>query len=315
MNMTGGSPHYTVLARRYRPQKFDDVVAQLLDRLARRHVDRTELARAPGGLDGCDDFRAPLGAASGDHDMGAGPGQPPGLRAAEDETNSGAARPALGYIDHPPLAPLLLAAIRAVLGDSILAIRLLPALTHALLIVLTACTARRLGGGTPAQLLASTAVAWGPGYLALCDFYSMNCLEVLLWATVLHVFVVRCLDDRPRLWWALGALLGLAALNKHTVITLVVTGQMFDGSAFEAFDCVRIVGPGPENALVVNATAPEAWVDVAPADEFLDEGGFATFERFYEPGGFGFERTVSERLAWWAERRRSGSQDPKREEG
>lgn len=26
-------------------------------------------------------------------------------------------------------------------------------------------------------------------------------------------------------------------------------------------------------------------------------------ERFYEPGGFGFEKTIAERLAWWAERR------------
>jgi putative ATPase len=29
-------------------------------------------------------------------------------------------------------------------------------------------------------------------------------------------------------------------------------------------------------------------------------------ERFYEPGGFGFEKTIAERLAWWAERRNRG---------
>ncbi|MDX1493555.1 MAG: hypothetical protein R3253_05835, partial [Longimicrobiales bacterium] len=27
-------------------------------------------------------------------------------------------------------------------------------------------------------------------------------------------------------------------------------------------------------------------------------------ERFYHPGGFGFEKTIAERLAWWAERRK-----------
>ena len=28
--------------------------------------------------------------------------------------------------------------------------------------------------------------------------------------------------------------------------------------------------------------------------------------RFYEPGRFGFEKTISERLQWWAERRNKG---------
>lgn len=32
-------------------------------------------------------------------------------------------------------------------------------------------------------------------------------------------------------------------------------------------------------------------------------------ERYYEPGGFGFEKTIAERLAWWAERRKSGPDD------
>ena len=28
--------------------------------------------------------------------------------------------------------------------------------------------------------------------------------------------------------------------------------------------------------------------------------------RFYEPGDFGFEKTIAERLRWWAERRKKG---------
>jgi putative ATPase len=32
-------------------------------------------------------------------------------------------------------------------------------------------------------------------------------------------------------------------------------------------------------------------------------------ERFYEPGRFGFEKTIAERLRWWANRRASGGDD------
>ena len=45
--MTGGSPHYTVLARRYRPQKFDDVVAQQHVAQALRNAIRAN-PRSPG---------------------------------------------------------------------------------------------------------------------------------------------------------------------------------------------------------------------------------------------------------------------------
>ena len=38
------------------------------------------------------------------------------------------ARPALGYVDHPPLAPLVLAAVQHLFGGSLLALRLVPAL-------------------------------------------------------------------------------------------------------------------------------------------------------------------------------------------
>src|SRR4051795_2019300 len=56
-----------------------------------------------------------------------------------------ARRPALGYVDHPPLAPLLLAIVRAVAGESLLAIRLLPFLCGATVIWATGRIAREFG--------------------------------------------------------------------------------------------------------------------------------------------------------------------------
>src|SRR5438445_12380141 len=51
-----------------------------------------------------------------------------------------------GYVDQPPLIPFLIRICRAVLGDSLRAIRFIPALAPSLLIVQTALLARDFGG-------------------------------------------------------------------------------------------------------------------------------------------------------------------------
>jgi hypothetical protein len=60
---------------------------------------------------------------------------------------------AWGYVDHPPLSIAVLAAVKAVLGDSLPAIRLVPALLGALLVVLGGALARVMGGGRFASVL------------------------------------------------------------------------------------------------------------------------------------------------------------------
>src|SRR5438876_400892 len=50
-----------------------------------------------------------------------------------------------GYVDQPPLIPFLIHISRAVLGDSLRAIRFIPALASSLLVVQTAVLARELG--------------------------------------------------------------------------------------------------------------------------------------------------------------------------
>jgi len=55
---------------------------------------------------------------------------------------------AWGYVDHPPLSIALLAGWKSVFGDSLLSLRILPALAGGALILLVARLAARMGGGT-----------------------------------------------------------------------------------------------------------------------------------------------------------------------
>ncbi len=132
-----------------------------------------------------------------------------------------ARRLAWGYPDHPGLYPALLRLNVALAGDSILAIRVLPALAGGGAVVLTGFVAQRLGGGRLAQTVAALAMTTMTLGLGFFSFGSMNCLEVLFWTAALWLFAERCRSGDPRLWLAVGAVLGLAAHNKHTIAILV----------------------------------------------------------------------------------------------
>jgi 4-amino-4-deoxy-L-arabinose transferase-like glycosyltransferase len=123
-----------------------------------------------------------------------------------------------GYVDHPPLSVALLAASRALLGDSLLAIRLLPSLCEAAAPIVTAALAPELGGGGRAQLLSALAVAVAPIGLAVGFGYSMNPIEHLLWPLAALCLARLQNGGDPRIWLLLGGLLGLGLLNKLSTL-------------------------------------------------------------------------------------------------
>ena len=129
-------------------------------------------------------------------------------------------RLAAGYVDHPPLSVWILRAWTTLAGDSVFALRVLPAVAGSLFVLLTVRLVQRFGGGFAAQFLAAVTTALAPLSLAIFDFYSMNAFEVVLWTAITLLVVQRVQEDRPRLWLAIGLLFGLGALNKHTVSLL-----------------------------------------------------------------------------------------------
>src|SRR5271168_4815926 len=82
---------------------------------------------------------------------------------------------AWGYVDQPPLIPFLIHVCRAVLGDSLRSIRLIPAVASSLLVVQTAILAREFGGRRFALLLSAIAVVIAPQYLSNGSLLGTNC--------------------------------------------------------------------------------------------------------------------------------------------
>jgi len=124
---------------------------------------------------------------------------------------------AWGYVEHPPLSIALLAVWRAISGDSLPALRALPALAGAGQMLLAAVFTRRLGGGAFAAILAATCVLAAPVYLGTQHVYSMNAFDQLFWVLIAFLLDRALERGTTQRWLALGIVLGLALLNKLSV--------------------------------------------------------------------------------------------------
>ncbi len=127
-------------------------------------------------------------------------------------------RLAWGYVDHAPLAPFLARLSRWAMGDSIRALRFLPAVSSGLKVLLAGWMAREMGGRKAAQFLAALAVLLTPIYLTFDNFFSMNAFEPVFWMASAAI-VLRIVNggDR-RLWLLFGVVAGLGLQNKHSML-------------------------------------------------------------------------------------------------
>ena len=123
-----------------------------------------------------------------------------------------------GYVDQPPLSILLLRLSQLFVGDSLFAIRLLPALAGAAIVALTGIIARELGGCGWAIALACAATLSALFYLAVGNFFSMNAFEPLFWMGYICLLVRIINGGSPALWLWFGVLLGLGLENKHSTV-------------------------------------------------------------------------------------------------
>src|SRR6266567_2508120 len=123
---------------------------------------------------------------------------------------------AWGYVDQPPLIPVLIHICRAVLGDSLRSIRFIPALASSLLVVQTAVLAREFGGKKFALLLSAVTVTIAPQYLSNGSLLGTNCLEPNLWMGCAY-FVILAIKRDPRYWVLFGVVAGIGLEEKYSI--------------------------------------------------------------------------------------------------
>ncbi|GIH14419.1 glycosyltransferase family 39 protein [Rugosimonospora africana] len=130
-------------------------------------------------------------------------------------------RPAWGYVDQPPLTPLLAHLAAQVSPDPW--VQRIPATLSAMLSVLVVVLiTRELGGGRTAQGLCAWSYAFAATPLLMGHVMLTTSVDLVVWPLVC-LFVIRVVRrDRPRWWLAVGLTVGLSTYNKLLVTLLLV---------------------------------------------------------------------------------------------
>jgi hypothetical protein len=127
-----------------------------------------------------------------------------------------------GYPDMAPFAPAVARVATGILGDSLRALRFIPALCSGLMVLLTGALVREHRGGRGATILACLAVMAAPVYLVNYTLFSLNVFEPLFWMSAVWC-VLRASNTGDSRWMILaGALLGAGLMNKHSTAFFAV---------------------------------------------------------------------------------------------
>ena len=123
-------------------------------------------------------------------------------------------RLATGYVDQPPFSIYILAVWKFLFGDSLFAIRFVPAVISSITVYITGMIVKKLKGGTSAIVFACLALIAAPVFLGVNVIYSMNTFDWLL-STLTAFLLIKIIIERKNILWIwLGIILGVGLLNK-----------------------------------------------------------------------------------------------------
>ncbi|MEE4026024.1 glycosyltransferase family 39 protein [Gordonia sp. PKS22-38] len=130
--------------------------------------------------------------------------------------------PAWGYVDQPPLTPMLARVSTAVFGDSVVGLRVVALLLAIATVFVAALITRELGGGRGPQILTAAAVATSSMVMVAGHMLGTPSTDILIWALV-GLLTIRLLrTQEPRWYAAIGFVVGIGFLNKFLVALLAV---------------------------------------------------------------------------------------------
>lgn len=122
-----------------------------------------------------------------------------------------------GYVDFLPFIAWL-AGILRIVGDNLVVLHIVSALTGTALVVVTGLMAREMGGNRIAQGLAALGSAVMVTFLATGSLFTMDVFDELWWGLAAYVFILLVRRQNPRVWLLFGLVTGIGLFTKLTML-------------------------------------------------------------------------------------------------
>jgi hypothetical protein len=129
---------------------------------------------------------------------------------------------AFGYVDQPPLTPLVDRIMDLLFGVTPTAVRVVPALAGGVVVVLAARFAALFGAGGLGRVIAALLTACSPVLLSSDHLGNTTPLDLLTWPAVALCVAVALLRDRPRWWLGGGVAAGIGLENDNLMLLLLI---------------------------------------------------------------------------------------------
>ncbi|MBT8263259.1 MAG: glycosyltransferase family 39 protein [Bacteroidia bacterium] len=125
--------------------------------------------------------------------------------------------PDFGYATVPPLIGWVATVMQSLVGHSLFAVKLFPAILGGALVLVSANIARELNGGTYAQIITAISIVMLPVGLRAFHLFQPVPIDLFLW-TLLLFYTIRYINSEERKYLLfLGIVAGIALLNKYLI--------------------------------------------------------------------------------------------------
>jgi hypothetical protein len=138
-----------------------------------------------------------------------------------DELYFAMLKPAWGYVDQPPLTPLLAHGLASLYDGGPWLLRVPATICGAACVLVTALVARELGGTAKAQAWTAWGMATTSAILIFGHVLLTSAPDLVAWGLVSLCVLRAELRDDPRWWLAAGSVAGVATYNKLLIAVLL----------------------------------------------------------------------------------------------
>jgi hypothetical protein len=128
----------------------------------------------------------------------------------------------LAFVDVPIFTPAAARLTATLFGDSLIALRVWPALCVVGLVMTNASLCKKFGGNARSQTIAALAIACSPIALIFGHVFHYAPFDLIAWSLVVWCVVHLSSGASPKWWLAVGVTVGVGYENKNLIVLVVV---------------------------------------------------------------------------------------------